>query len=154
MRNKKTKNSTEYFSRKLSRREIKGQIGIEYMIVIGFVTFAIMILLITAILYSDRIRDRIRLNQVENFASHLLNSAESVYFAGEPSKTTIRLYLPAGITNLTIEESDYLVITTRTSSGENVRAFKSKVPINGTITTSEGIKKLTLEAKENFLQIS
>jgi len=131
----------------------KAQVGIEYMIIVGFITFSVIVILFTAIAYSDKIKDKIRLNQVENFAEQLLNSAESVYFAGEPSKTTIRLYLPEGVSSLEITPT-YLIITTRTSSGENRRAFSSKVPISGTISTSEGIKKLTLEATEDYLVIS
>lgn len=131
----------------------KAQVGIEYMIIVGFVTFAIISILILAVVYSDKIKDRIRLNQVENFATQLLNSAESVYFAGEPSKSTIRLYLPEGVKEINIV-SDHIVLTTRTSSGDNIRAFKSRVPLQGTISATEGIKKLTLEAKANYLEIS
>ncbi len=130
-----------------------GQAGIEYMIIIGFVTFTIISIFALAVIYSGQIKDKIKLNQVENFATQLINSAETVYFAGEPSKTTVRLYLPEGVTSLEFN-SDYLVIITHTSSGNNKRAFESKVPIQGTISTSEGIKKLTIEAKESYVMIS
>ena len=136
-----------------SQKEKKAQAGIEYMIIVGFVTFAIMSVLVLAMLYSGQIRDKVKVNQVESFATQLINSAESVFFAGEPSKTTISLYLPEDVTNITIN-SNQMVITITTSSGENVRAFESKVPIQGTITISEGIKRLTLEATENYLLIS
>lgn len=144
----------------------RGQAGIEYMILIGFVTFIIMSILVLAFVYSDRIKDRIRLNQVENFAIQLINSAETVFFAGEPSKTTVRLYLPEGITGLDIKcggggdplcpagESYYLVASVRTSSGENIRAFKSKVPVQGAISVTTGTKELALEAKEDYVQVS
>jgi len=36
---------------------------------------------------------------VESFGEQLINSAESVYFAGEPSKTVVSLYLPEGVRN-------------------------------------------------------
>ncbi len=131
----------------------RAQIGIEYMIIIGFVTFAVLSVLSLAFVYSSQIKDRIRLNQVENFATQLVNSAESVFFSGEPSKATIRLYLPEGVENISID-SNYLVITTHTSSGENKQSFKSRVPIQGTISSGEGIKKLSLEAKEDYVLIS
>lgn len=138
---------------KYKNKPKNAQVGIEYMIIIGFVTFVIMSVLVIAMVYSDQTKDRIRLNQVENFATQLLNSAASVFFAGEPSKTTISLFLPSGVTEINIT-TEYLIITTHTSSGENKRAFESKVPISGTISTSEGIKKLVLEAKEDYLLIS
>jgi len=130
----------------------KAQVGIEYMIIVGFVTLAIMSVLALAMIYSDKIKDRIRLNQVENFASQLINSAESVYFSGEPSKTTIWLYLPDGISELEILPNS-IVITTHTSSGNNKREFDSKVPLSGELSTRSGIRKIILEAQESFLSI-
>lgn len=131
----------------------KSQIGIEYMVIIGFVTFAIISTLAMAIVYSGQTKDNIRLNQAESFSVQLINSAESVFFAGEPSKATVSLYLPDGIKYLNIT-SDYVVMTISTSAGENVVSYKSKVPLNGTISAGEGIKKLTLTAKSNFVQIN
>jgi len=134
-------------------RDQIGQAGIEYMIIVGFVTFAVLSILVLAMAYSGQIRDRVKINQVESFATQLLNSAESVFFAGEPSKTTVSLYLPEDVTEINIT-SNYLVITLITSSGVNKRAFESRVPIEGTISAGEGIKKLTLEARETYLWVS
>lgn len=131
----------------------KGQAGVEYLIIVGFVTFAIMSIIVLAFFYSDQIKDRIRLNQVENFASQLTSSAESVFHSGEPSKTTVRLYLPEGVQSVEITQ-DSVFITTTVSGGVNKRAFSSSVPLeDGTINSGEGIKKLTLTAQENFVGI-
>ena len=132
---------------------VKGQVGMEYMIIIGFVTLAIMSILAFAVFYADQIKDRIRLNQVEGFAVQLLNSAESVFFAGTPSKTTVSLYLPEGVEQITVA-TDYIVFNVRTSSGTNIRVFNSKVPLSGTIQVAEGLKKISLEAQSTFLNIS
>lgn len=131
----------------------KAQIGVEYMIIIGFVTFAVLSVLSIAIIYSDKIKDRIRLNQIDNFGTKLVSFSEEVFFSGEPSKTTINLYLPEGVESIEIDQN-YIIITTRTSSGENKRAYKSKVPIQGIINSGQGIKKISLEAKEDYLLIS
>jgi hypothetical protein len=135
------------------RGQTKAQVGVEYMIIIGFVTLAIMSVVVMAYFYSGQIKDKIRLNQVENFASQLIGSAESVFFAGEPSKTTIRLYLPEGVENITIM-TDLVIITTTTSSGKNKRGFETQVPLSGTITPNTGIKKLLLEARDTDVLIS
>ena len=137
--------------RKIEKK--RSQVGVEYMIVVGFITFAIMSVLILAFFYSDKIKDRIKLNQVESFTNQLINSAEGVFFAGEPSKTTVSLYLPDGVESIQIT-SDSVVMTVRVSSGENKRAYDSKVPLQGTISPTEGIKKLSLEAKQNYVEIS
>jgi hypothetical protein len=155
----------------------RAQVGVEYMMIIGFVTFAIMTVLALAIFYSDKTKDKIKLNYVDNFATQLINSAESVFFSGEPSKTTLDLYLPDGVTSIQILCSDgsvpsygpplvlcntglkyLIVITTHTSSGDNVQNYESKVPIVGAstppISVGEGVRTLTLEAKSTYLLIT
>lgn len=125
------------------------------MIIVGFVTFAIMLVLALAFFYSDQIKDMIRLNQVDNFAIQLVNSAESTFFSGEPSKTTVRLYLPEGVKDIVVDSvENSIVITVRTSSGDNVVEYKSRVPIQGTISITQGTKKLSLTATSSYLDIS
>jgi len=131
----------------------RGQIGIEYLIVIGFVTFTVLAIFSIAIYYSNSIKDKIVSDQIENFASNLINSAESVFFAGEPSEITVDLFLPKGINDITIQDKN-VIITSETSSGINKRIFESRVSLSGTIDNSPGTKILSLKAKENFVDIS
>lgn len=136
------------------KNKARGQVGMEYMILIGFVTIAVTSILVLAFVYSDRISDRIRLNQVGNFGIQLINSVESTFFSGEPSKTTVRLYLPEGVESIVVDSSeDSIVFTVRTSSGNNVVAYGSRVPIQGVITNTPGIKELVLVATSTELQI-
>src|SRR3989344_2959010 len=131
----------------------KAQAGVEYMIIISFVTFAIMAILLLAYFYSGLIHDRIKINQVESFGIQLVNQAESVFFSGEPSIATIRLYLPDGVQSINVN-SDSLVIISSTSTGENVRSFTSRVPLQGNISASEGTKTITLRAEEDYVSMN
>ncbi len=133
--------------------EKRGQTGVEYMIVIGFVTFVIMSILVLAIFYSDQVRDSIKLNQVESFMTQLINSAETVFYSGEPSKTTIHIYLPAGVEEIYIG-TYYVSVSVETSSGINKRVFTSEVPLEGNVSTGEGTKKIIIEAKQDHVMIS
>ena len=130
----------------------KAQVGIEYLILVGFITFIIAGVLITALVFSDKIKDKIAMNQAQNFAVQLLNSAESVYFSGEPSKTTIKLYLPANVEEINVT-TEYLIMKIRLSTGTNIRGFRSKVPLNGSIQVGEGLKSITLEARADYVLI-
>ncbi len=135
----------------------RGQIGIEYLIVVGFVTFTVISIFAVAIYYSNSIKDKIVSDQIENFAYNLISSSESVYFSGEPSELTVTLYLPKGVTEIKIQEEYNLVITSETSSGINRRAFESRVPLYtllGTLDSSPGTKILSLKATENNVDIS
>lgn len=132
----------------------KSQVGVEYLIVVGFISFAIISILALSYFYSGQIKDRIRLNQIEGFASQLIGFSESVFFAGEPSMKTVRLYLPDGVDSIEINSNNIVIITTVSGGGQNKRAYESKVPLQGNITFTEGIKKLSLEAKQNYVLIN
>lgn len=130
----------------------KGQIGAEYLILMSFITLAVSVTLLLSQYYASSSETKIRLNQIENFANKITNSAESVYYSGEPSKTTITAFLPEGVNSINISD-DVMVMSYYTPDGESVRAFRSNVPLNGTIDPGTGVKRLEISAKENFAKI-
>ena len=142
-------------------RTKRGQISVEYLIVIGFVVFIVISILGVAFFYASGIRDRIKTNQLENFANKIISSAESVYFAGEPSKVTITAYLPAGVQAIEIVydsgSEEYLIIfDIETGSGISKIAYTSDVPLetgSSIISISEGVKRLQITAVENEVSI-
>lgn len=131
----------------------RGQSGVEYLIIVGFVTFAVLFIFSIAIVYSNSINDNLRINQMENFANQLISSSESVFFAGEPSQIVIKLYLPKNVEELQISGNE-IVFTIETSNGLNTRSYRSKVPLDGSITNSPGEKKLLLKATNDAVEIS
>jgi hypothetical protein len=126
----------------------KSQVSMEYIIIIGFVSVVLIAILGIAFFYSGSIKDRIKITQVNNFANKVISSAESIYYYGEPSKTTVSVYLPEGVESIEILESQ-IVISTRLNSGLDKTSFSSDVPIEGTITTSSGVKRLVVYASQN-----
>jgi len=76
-----------------------------------------------------------------------------MFYAGEPSKTTITAFLPEGVKNITIAENT-LIISVQISSGLNVIGFPSKVNITGDITHTPGIKKIVITAQEDRVLIA
>lgn len=131
----------------------KAQIGVEYLIIVGMVTFVVTSILLLAFFYSNSSKDVMKLNQANSFAAKVIAACESTFYSGEPSKTTIEVYLPEGIKSIEILE-DNLVLTVSTNSGISKSAFKSKVPITGNISNFPGIKKIKIEANSNSIAIS
>ena len=132
---------------------MKAQSSLEYMLLIGFVTLAISIVLITAYFYINFSKDRIKENQVENFSGKIISSAESVFFSGEPSQTTITIYIPSGVEDINFNAKE-LEITYITSSGTNKVSFSSRVNLSGEINKLEGTKILIIKALENEVLIT
>jgi hypothetical protein len=126
----------------------KGQIGVEYMIIAGFVVFLILGVLGIAFFYSNQTTDVIRINQLTNFADKLIISGESVFYSGEPSKLTVTSYLPLGVQNISIFDKEILV-RIRTNSGMAVMSFSSNVPVSGNISITEGVKVIEILAGSN-----
>jgi len=138
----------------------KSQISFEYMIIVGFITFIIVAVMGVALFYSGSIRDRIRLTQVTNCANKIISTAESVFYAGKPSRATITCYLPDNVVDIEVDESEQsLIISIQTYSGVSVTAFTSNVPISGAVqsetsTKIAGVKKIKIEAEDDRAFIS
>jgi uncharacterized protein (UPF0333 family) len=123
----------------------KGQISVEYLIVVGFITFFVITILGVAFFYASQVQDSMRMDQVEHFARKVISSAEAVHYAGEPSKSTMSAYLPSGVTGVVIL-GDEIVFNVSLSSGLNVLSYSSKVPIEGNISSVEGVKTIEIVA--------
>jgi hypothetical protein len=133
----------------------KGQIGMEYIILVGFITFAVMTVLGLAFYYIGTIRDEVKGLQMNGCAKKIISEAEEVFYLGYPSKSTFTCYMPDNVRNISIAE-DNLIVTYSTSSGMNILAFSSKVPINGSITSFSGPRKIKVDARqmESFISFA
>lgn len=129
------------------------QVSIEYLLIFGFVAFAVLIIMGIALSYSASIKDSIRISQAESYANKIISSSESIFYAGEPSKATIQVYLPESVGDIEIIENS-LVMELMTSSGLNKRIFQSDVPISGTLSNIYGIKNIEITANETAVTIS
>jgi hypothetical protein len=128
------------------------QSGIEYLIIVGFVTFAIIGVLSLSYFYLGASKDKIRMNQIEVFANKIISTSEAVFYSGEPSQKTITVFIPENVKEVTISNKE-LIITAETSTGNIKRVFESKVNLNGEIQ-GKGTKKLSIIAQENYVEIS
>ncbi|MEK6917708.1 MAG: hypothetical protein AABW51_02060 [Nanoarchaeota archaeon] len=135
-------------------KEKRGQVGTEYMIIVGFVTIAITSILVLSLFYSNQIKDRLRANNIETFAVQLIDSAETVFFSGEPSKSTVRLYLPENVINVNITQYEVTISSLSSGGTLNIRSFESKVPLSGVINGAEGTKDIILQATSTYVQIN
>ena len=131
----------------------KAQIGMEYMTLVVFITAIIIPLILLYHSQYEGTNEQIRGNQADQIARKVLDAAESVYYLGEPSKTTIKVYVPQMIKNITISNQEIVFrMGTRLGIDEVVRY--SPVEINGSITASHGIKYITVESKGSYVQIT
>jgi len=133
-------------------KKLKSQISFEYLIIMGFVTFVIVIVLGVALFYSGGIKDRIKITQMSNCANKIISTAESVFYAGYPSRATIICYLPEGIQTIEVDGKD-IIFELQTSTGLSKTSFTSNVELSGSIMATPGSKKIKLDAEENWVLV-
>lgn len=131
----------------------KSQVSVEYITIVGFVTFVLISLLLLAFSYSSLSKDQMKYIQTEVYAKKIISSAETVYYSGAPSKTTITSYVPEGISSIELIEN-HVVFTFATANGPVKNAYLSNVPITGNLSSSYGLKKIRLEAVSDYVRIS
>lgn len=132
----------------MAKSRKKAQVSTEYIIVVGFIIFLIISTLGVAFFYANKITDKIKMDQIENYANKLISSSERVLYAGKPSRTVVNAYLPAGVNGLDIIENS-LVFNVSTSTGMTRIAFTSNVVIEGSLSKSEGVKRISIVAEED-----
>jgi hypothetical protein len=130
-----------------------GQISAEYMIIIAFVMFIVITTLGVALFYGAEIQDAIRFSQLERFARQTIDAAESVQYGGEPSRATVSAYLPEGIKAVEISGRD-IIFNVTTQHGQARLAYSSAVALQGTVSSSSGVKRLMIVAGSNAVDIS
>ncbi|MBI5804052.1 hypothetical protein HY450_02305 [Candidatus Pacearchaeota archaeon] len=131
----------------------KGQISIEYLIIISFVVFLVLSIIGVALYYSAGIKDAVRFNQLERLSSKIITSAESVFYSGEPSKVVINGYLPEGVREINISNRE-IAFTLTTNTGVSKISYSSSVEIEGEISISPGVKRISVTAEQSKVVIS
>jgi uncharacterized protein (UPF0333 family) len=129
----------------------RGQSSMEYLVLMGFLAFVIVGIVGVGFYYSTTINDRIKSSQVANFANKITSTSDMVFYSGEPSKSTITVYLPDGVAELRIINNS-LIISHWSSSGLNVIAYTSKVLMIEDqayeLTPFSGLKSIEIVANE------
>ena len=129
------------------------QVSIEYMALIGITTVVVTALLALSYHYSNDVEQTINTNQLDQLGKQIVDSAESVYYYGEPSKTTMRAFVPQGIRAVTISPNE-VSFRVFTQSGETDMSYSSAVPLQGAISTSYGFHNIIIEAREGYVWIN
>jgi hypothetical protein len=133
------------------------QSSMELLILMGFLTFVIIGILGVGYFYSNTINDRIKSNQVSNFAKKITATSESVFYAGEPSRSIISTHLPENVQTIEIIENA-IIITYNSATGTNKVGYSSNVPIvesiSAPLTTTSGLKNIIVIANQTHAIIS
>ena len=130
-----------------------GQVSIEYMVIIGFVTVITIPLIIVCHSFIQESNDEITSTQVSQIAKKIVDAAESVYYMGEPSQTSLRVNIPGNV--ITANTSNYEVLfQIKTKSGVVDIIQSSSVNITGSLPTNRSTYMITVRAVSNYAYVS
>ena len=132
---------------------MKGQISVEYLLIIGFVAVITVPLIILYYTYTSDSSDEIITSQIDQIARKIVDSAESVYFLGSPSQTTVKVYIPNQIKGASLDNKEVLFnVSTRTGVSEIVQV--SSVDMIGNLPITQGLYTIIIKARETDVEIT
>ena len=131
----------------------KAQISMEYLIIVGFVAAITIPLIIIFTTHSTEINEHIISNQADTIASRVVDSAKSVYYLGESSRVTFRVYMPKKVTGITIGNNEVVFYIKKLNGIDEIVKY-CPVPINGTISYTTGIHDIVVESKGDYVWVS
>jgi hypothetical protein len=113
----------------------RGQSGFEYILVVGI---AMLLIVPGAVLfynYSKRSSDELLRSQIDTVGSDIIDAVEKVYYIGENTWETIRVYVPDNVRWIYIMNDSELVIEYDSNAGIGQAVFFSD---NINITAPDG----------------
>ena len=132
----------------------RGQISVEYITIFGFVFLMIIPLIVIFFDQSASVQDQIAQNQLRNIAIKVTDKAESMYYLGEPSKTTIKVQFPEHIEAVVISDKQ-IRFDYKTGTGNLIYITQdSKVNLTGTLSPAPGIHYIQIQSSGDEVVIS
>lgn len=145
----------------------KAQFAVEHLMVIGIGILLIIPVISLLFSYSTTQTDELIENQVFNIGSKIIDTSETIYYMGSPSKITLEENFPEKIVDIKVLGNKELVFYV---GSDNVSIpFVSKIPIDGVFygdvskycndstlnneCYSAGMKKITIMAGDDNASI-
>lgn len=125
----------------------------EYVIIVGFILVIMIPLILIFYEHTSSTNDQVITSQVDMIAKKVVDSAESVYYLGQPSKTRIKVYMPTNVEDVIIYNKE-IVFKVKTRSGITDISQLSSVNISGNISATKGIHYISIESKGDYVWVS
>ncbi len=132
----------------------RGQVSVEFITIFGFVFLMTIPLIVIFFDQAGSVQDAIAGNHLRNIAIKVVDKAETVYYLGEPSKTTLKTQFPERIEYINIT-SRIIIFGYRTAKNhiQEILAV-SQVNLTGNISNNPGIHYIVIESSGDVVSIS
>lgn len=132
----------------------RGQVSVEFITIFGFVFLMTIPLIIIFFDQTGYIEDGVAQNQLRSIAIKITDKAETVYYSGEPTKTTIKAEFPPRIVSITILPRQIQFIYRSRKNIENPITFTSLVNMTGSLSIDPGRHTIQIQATGDGVSIT
>ncbi len=126
-----------------------GQVSIELVITVGFALLIIIPLTILLYEHTTKTHEEVNYNQANLIARKITDSANSIYYMGHPSATTLKVFMPEYITSINISGRE---IVFKSDNMEIVNT--ANINMSGNLSHQSGLRYIKISAMENYVNIS
>lgn len=135
------------------RQGCKAQSSMEFLLVTVFAFILLAGILIIAYAQSSSFSTDITSAQVQKVGMQLTDAANTVYYAGPPTKKTMTVYIPEHVTNISIGGSSVL-FTLQGPGGISQYSAIAVPNLTGSLQPFAGIHVVTIEAQAGAVNIT
>ncbi len=130
----------------------KSQVSMEYMMIVGF---SLLLIIPALLLFNEEkrdIKDSVTISQSDEIIRKLIDTSEKVHYLGEPSKITIKVFMPSNIKSISITNKSILFMLDIDNKDFPVYGY-STINISGNLSTGPGIRYISIESHGSYVDI-
>lgn len=131
----------------------RGQLSMEYMLIMSFALLMTIPLLIIFFEQSSSAKDQINSGRAAQIGREIVDNAERVYYLGEPTTTTLKVNMPENINQIMITSRE-LTLRIETGSGLTDVTIESAVNLTGSLLAAEGIQNIKIQSAGESVVLS
>lgn len=125
----------------------------EYLLVTGFAFLLLIPIIIIGYSESARFGEEVTAAQIQKVGATIGEAVNTVYYAGPPTKKTIKVHFPEKVQNVAINESS-IVFTVQGSGGAYEYAVYTETNLTGAIRPYAGVHVLTVTAGNLWVNVT
>ena len=132
----------------------RGQSSVEFLTIFGFIFLMTVPLIVIFFDQMGAIEDSIAQTHLRNLAIKIADKSESVYYLGQPSRASIKAYLPRRLESIEILDREIRFnIMNRNGNISQIYAV-SGVNMSGNISKEYGVHYIDIEAADGYVVIT
>ncbi|MBI4151050.1 hypothetical protein HY492_02910 [Candidatus Woesearchaeota archaeon] len=132
---------------------MRAQASMEYLILIGFILALVVPLIAVFYSKSSETTTQVNTQQAHALGQKIADTAESVYYLGQPSKLEFRANVPDNINSVTFTNKA-IIFVMDVSPGTTDIVVPTTVNLTGTMSITPGVHMITVENRGGYVFVN